>query len=373
MDAINVVTRLLNEANIEINGDNPWDIQVRDERFYSRILADGSLGLGEAYMEGWYDCKNLDQFIFNLLRGNLEEKYNAEVLVTTMAEKFKHLFNPQTINNCKKDISFHYDIGNNLFKHMLDPRMVYSCAYWKDAKDLNEAQEAKLDLICRKLDLKPGMTLLDIGCGWGSFMKYAAEKYGVICTGLTLSKEQIKLGKENCKDLPIEFIYSDYREFESDPFDRVVSIGMFEHVGPLNYGVYMQKAHEMLKEDGIFLLHTIGGLNDSEHGDKWIRKYIFPHGIIPSIQQVGTAIAGKFYMEDWEDFGPDYNKTLMAWNENFQNSWKDIEKDYEGQKYFKKMWEYYLLACAGAFRARDLGVWQIALTKKRLVKPICRV
>ena len=193
MDAINVVTRLLNEANIEINGDNPWDIQVRDERFYSRILADGSLGLGEAYMEGWYDCKNLDQFIFNLLRGNLEEKDNAEVLVTTMAEKFKHLFNPQTINNCKKDISFHYDIGNNLFKHMLDPRMVYSCAYWKDAKDLNEAQEAKLDLICRKLDLKPGMTLLDVGCGWGSFMKYAAEKYGVICTGLTLSKEQITL------------------------------------------------------------------------------------------------------------------------------------------------------------------------------------
>lgn len=370
MEAKQAIVNLLNYADIKIDGDNPWDIKVLNDEFYSRVLAEGNLGLGESYMDGWWECKELDTFIFKILRADIEHKYNSEIIVRAAKEKFKHFFNPQSIANSKKDIHFHYDIGNVLFENMLDKRMIYSCAYWKNSNTLDEAQEAKLDLICKKIGLKPGMTLLDIGCGWGSFMKYAAEKYGAICTGVTLSKEQIKLGEELCAGLPVTFLYTDYREYKGQEFDRIVSIGMFEHVGPQNYKTYMEKASSLLKEDGIFLLHTIGGLKSSSECDKWIRKYIFPNGTIPSIKEIGESMENIFYMEDWQDFGPYYDTTLMEWYNNFEKNWNIIGQHYDER--FKKMWEYYLLSCAGAFRARDLGLWQLVLTKKRYPKPICR-
>lgn len=370
MNSKEAVINLLQEANIKINGNNPWDIEVTDERFFSRVLSDGSLGLGESYMDEWWNCKNLDTFIYKLLRGNLEEKYNHEIVMTAAKEKIKSFFNHQSIAECKKDISFHYDTGNVLFKNMLDSRMVYSCGYWANAKNIDEAQENKLDLICKKIGLKPGMKVLDVGCGWGPFMKYAVENYGVECVGITLSKEQIKLGEEMCKGLPIQFLYSDYRELSGMKFDRVVSIGMFEHVGPKNYEIYMKKISEFLDDNGIFLLHTIGGLKTKDDCDKWIRKYIFPNGTIPSIKQIGEAAEDYFYMEDWHDFGPDYDKTLMVWHDNFQKNW-DIIKPYYNNE-FKRIWEYYLLSCAGAFRARELALWQVVFTKKRQEKPICR-
>ncbi|MGL5904394.1 MAG: cyclopropane fatty acyl phospholipid synthase [Cetobacterium sp.] len=366
MNSKDTVSNLLRGANITINEGKTSTITVNDDSFYKKILLDGSLGLGETYVDKIWDSEHVDDFIFKILRGNLEEHYNSELAISLAKEKFKDLINPQNIFNSKKDISYHYDTGNNLFYNMLDKRMVYTCGYWKNAKNLDEAQENKMELICKKIGLKPGMTVLDVGCGWGPFMKYAAEKYGAICTGITLSKEQIKLGEEMCKGLPVTFVYKDYREFQSEQFDRIVSIGMFEHVGYRNYLTYMNKMNSLLKDDGIFLLHTIGGLKDKPEADPWIKKYIFPNGSIPSIGAIGKSIENNFFMEDWHDFGLDYDKTLMCWHENFVKNWDKIKDDYDEK--FKRVWEYYLLSCAGAFRAKDLGLWQIVLTKKKLQK-----
>ena len=371
MDSKRAVESLLDYADIKINGERDWDILVNDDYFYSQVLKDGSLGLGEAYMDNLWDCKQLDQFIFNVLRADLKSKYDKEVMLAAAKEKLKGVFSSHTISNCKKDIHHHYDIGNDLFKNMLDERMVYSCGYWKGVGSLEEAQEQKLDLICRKIGLKPGMTLLDVGCGWGPFMKYAAEKYGAVCTGVTLSKEQIKLGEELCEGLPVKFLYEDYRQIKGEQFDRIVSVGMFEHVGPENYKDFMKKMNELLKDDGVFLLHTIGGSDSGKGTDPWIVKYIFPNGAIPRIKGIGEAMEDNFYMEDWHDFGPDYDKTLMEWYKRFIKNWDNIKENYDER--FKRMWEYYILACAGAFRARDLSLWQIVMTKKRVDKIDCRI
>ncbi|MEG3013408.1 MAG: cyclopropane fatty acyl phospholipid synthase [Cetobacterium sp.] len=370
MNSKKVIESLLDFADIKIDGKRDWDLLVNDEYFYSQVLKDGSLGLGESYMNNLWNCHHLDQLIFNILRADLKTKYDKEIVLAAVKEKLKGVFLSHTINNCKNDIHHHYDIGNDLFKGMLDKRMVYSCGYWKDVESLEEAQEQKLDLICKKIGLEPGMTLLDVGCGWGSFMKYAAEKYGAICTGVTLSKEQIKLGEELCSGLPVKFLYNDYREIKGEQFDRIVSIGMFEHVGPENYKIYMKKMNELLKDDGVFLLHTIGGLDSGKGTDPWIAKYIFPNGAIPRIKNIGEAMEDNFYMEDWHDFGPDYDKTLMEWHKRFIKNWDNIKENYDER--FKRMWEYYILSCAGAFRARDLALWQIVMTKKRVDKISCR-
>lgn len=370
MGSKNAVKNLLACADIQIDGDRDWDIVVKDDSFYGNLLKSGSLALGESYMQNMWECKHVDQFIFKILRSDLQNKYNKEIVIAAAKEKFKGLFSQHSISSSKKDIHHHYDIGNDLFENMLDKRMVYTCGYWKGAKDLDEAQEHKLELICQKIGLKPGMTLLDVGCGWGSFMKYAAEKYGVHCTGITLSQEQIKLGEKLCEGLPVKFLYNDYREFKGGQFDRIVSIGMFEHVGSENYKIFMKKMSEYLKDDGIFLLHTIGSSDSTEGTEPFTAKYIFPNGVIPKIKQIGAAMEDIFYMEDWHDFGPDYDKTLMAWHENFIKNWDNIKGNYT--ETFKRMWEYYLLSCAGAFRARDLSLWQILMTKKRVEKADCR-
>jgi cyclopropane-fatty-acyl-phospholipid synthase len=243
---------------------------------------------------------------------------------------------------------------------MLDQRMVYSCGYWKDATTLDEAQEAKLDLICQKLNLRSGMHILDIGSGWGSFAKFAAEKYGVRVTGITVSSEQAEMATEMCKGLPVEFKLMDYRLL-SGTFDHIVSIGMFEHVGYKNYPIYMQVVHRCLKDDGLFLLHTIGGNKSEVMIDPWLNKYIFKDAMLPSIQQIGCAIEGVFVMEDWHNFSADYDKTLMAWHDHFVSSWDEIKEDYDEK--FYRMWKYYLLMCAGSFRSRKNQLWQIVLSK----------
>jgi cyclopropane-fatty-acyl-phospholipid synthase len=255
----------------------------------------------------------------------------------------------------------HYDMGNELYKAMLDKRLTYTCGYWKNAKNLDEAQEAKLDLVCRKLNLKPGQRILDIGCGWGSFMKFAAEKYGVSCVGVTVSKEQIALGKELCKGLPVEFRLEDYRDV-NEQFDHVVSLGMFEHVGYKNYDEFMQVAHRCLKDGGLFLLHTFGNPVSEKAPDPWFHKYIFPNGMAPSIAQIGTAIEGKFIMEDWHNFGFDYSLTLKAWYDNFEAAWPSLKHLYNDR--FYRMWRYYLLSLSGNFGARGFQLWQIVLSKE---------
>lgn len=242
---------------------------------------------------------------------------------------------------------------------MLDKQMSYSCGYWKDADNLDDAQVAKMDLICRKLHLKPGMKLLDIGCGWGSMVKFAAENYGVEVVGITISREQASYAQDSCNELPVDIRLEDYRSL-NEPFDRILSIGMFEHVGYKNYDTFMKICRRSLKDDGIMLLHTIGGNQTTTNGDPWILKYIFPNSMLPSCKQICKAVEERFVMEDWHNFGADYDRTLMAWVNNFDRHRSEIERDYSER--FYRMWKYYLLSFAGAFRARKLQLWQIVLT-----------
>lgn len=349
---------LLAYADVRLDGKRQWDIKVHDDRVYQEILTRGSLGLGEAYMEGWWDCDDLSELFTKILTAELDQKVRPSRLLIDYAKA--RLFNMQSKNRSFQVGIEHYDLGNEIFTNMLDKRMTYTCGYWTGARTLDEAQEAKLDLACRKIGLKPGMKVLDIGCGWGSFAKFAAQRYDAKVVGVTVSKEQIALGRALCKGLPIEFQLKDYRDI-TGKFDRVVSLGMIEHVGYKNYREYMRVASNALKEDGLFLLHTIGGNISTKSCDPWIEKYIFPNGMLPSISQLAKAMEGLFVMEDWHNFGADYDRTLMAWHANFIKNWKNLEDRYDQR--FYRMWTYYLLTCAGSFRARKNQLWQIVLSK----------
>lgn len=370
MKAHSIIEQLLATAKIKINGGNPWDIIIKDDRFYDTILKNPVLGFGESYIADWWDCAKLDELFYHLLSSSIEEKINKDkhFLYNFLHAKF-NLILSNLVNLQSKTRAFqvgmrHYDIGNILYQFMLDKRMNYSCGYWKNATTLDAAQEAKLELICQKLGLNPGMKVLDIGCGWGAFSKYAAEKYGVSAVGVTVSKQQQIYAQKSCDDLSVEIRLQDYRDI-NEKFDRICSIGMFEHVGPKNYRTYMQVAHRCLTDDGLFLLHTIGGNFSMSSPNEWIHKYIFPNGVLPSIKQIGNSIEKLFVMEDWHNFGADYDKTLMAWHHNFQQHWPELKNDYD--HHFYRMWNYYLLSCAGAFRARDINLWQIVLSKKGVI------
>ncbi|MFN3873264.1 MAG: cyclopropane fatty acyl phospholipid synthase [Ignavibacterium sp.] len=355
-----LVKELLLLAGIEINGRNPWDIQVHDERFYKRAVTEAELGLGESYMDVWWDVEQLDEMIFRIVRADLQSKVKRNFKIAFQLAGF-YLFNMQARHRAFIIGERHYDLGNDLFQNMLDKRMNYSCAYWKNASNLDEAQENKLKLICEKLYLKPGMRLLDIGCGWSAFGKYAAEKYGVEVVGITVSKEQVSLGKELCKGLPVEIRLMDYRDLNEE-FDRIVSVGMIEHVGYKNYRTYFKIAEKCLNEDGLFLLHTIGEVRSVKNTDAWTHKYIFPNGMLPSVAQLAKAVEGLFVIEDLHNFGADYDKTLLAWFNNFNNNWYKL-KDKYGERFYR-MWKYFLLSSAGAFRARNKNqLWQIVLSK----------
>jgi cyclopropane-fatty-acyl-phospholipid synthase len=354
-----VITNLAARAGVEINGDDPWDIQVRNDNFYPRVMTQLYLGLGESYMDGWWDAPKLDEFFFRVLRAGLEkELVNWRIAMHYVRAA---IFNYQTKSRSVKVAQQHYDVGNKLYEHMLGKTMAYTCGYWKNAKTLDEAQEAKFELVCKKIGLQPGMKVLDLGCGFGGFLKYAAEHYKISGVGINISKEQIKFAKESTQGLPLEFKLIDYREAQGK-FDRVVSIGLTEHIGHKNYRDFLTIVHDRLGDDGLFLLHTIGSNKSTTATDPWTNKYIFPNGHLPSISQLGSAMEGLFVMEDWHNFGADYDKTLMAWHENFATNWDKIKRDYD-QRFFR-MWSYYLLSCAGSFRARKIELWQVVLSKK---------
>ncbi len=357
----NTFEKLLNLAEIEINGSNPWDIQVHNERMYERVLAQGSLGLGESYMDGWWDCERLDQFIYRVLNARLDKKIkkNFPVLYEILIAKF---FNRQAGKRTYTVGKHHYDIGNDLFTIMLDKYMCYSCAYWrKEAETLDQAQENKLEMICRKIDLRPGMEVLDIGCGWGGFARYAAEKYHARITGITVSRQQVNLGRHFCAGYDVDIKLLDYRKIKGK-FDRVVSVGMFEHVGYKNHRKYMKTVKKVLKDNGLFFLHTIGNDVSAVCGDSWINKYIFPNGMTPSMSQISKSCEKLFVMEDWENIGVHYDKTLMHWYDRIRVSWRSLMKNYDDR--FYRMWSFYLLSCAGLFRARQAEVWQMVFSNK---------
>jgi len=356
-----IAAKLLAKADVRINGKNPWDFQVKNSAVFNRILSQGTLGLGEAYMDGWWDATELDVFFHKVISARLQDNIRDwNLLLSAFSSR---IFNLQSKKRAFQIGEKHYDAGNDLYKLMLDQRMTYTCGYWKNATTLDEAQEAKLDLTCKKLNLRPGMKVLDIGCGWGSFLKFAAEKYGVTGVGVTVSKEQVALAQKMCEGLPIEIRLQDYRDV-TEKFDRVVSLGMFEHVGYKNYREFFKVANHCLKDDGLLLLHTIGNIISEKSGDPWVLKYIFPNSMIPSIKQIGQDTEKLFIMEDWHNFGADYDKTIMAWHANFENNWDKIKNHYDER--FYRMWRYYLLSFAGAFRARNLQLWQIVFSKNGL-------
>jgi cyclopropane-fatty-acyl-phospholipid synthase len=354
------VQDILALAGVEIDGSNPWDITINNDEFYRKVLTEGELGIGESYMDNWWDAGKVDELIFKIVSARLEEKVRLKFSIILK------ILSATLVNLQSKRRAFiigekHYDLGNDLFSNMLDRRMNYSCAYWKDAGNLEKAQEDKLELICRKLHLTPGMRILDIGCGWGSFGKYAAERYNAEVVGITVSKEQVELGRKLCEGMPVEFRLMDYRDLV-EKFDRIVSVGMIEHVGYKNYRTFFEIASKCLNDNGLFLLQTIGNIKSEKSIDPWTDKYIFPNGMLPSVAQLGKAIEKLFVMEDWHNFGKDYDKTLLAWYENFEMNWHKIKNNYSER--FFRMWKYFLLSAAGSFRTGIRNqLWQIVLSK----------
>jgi cyclopropane-fatty-acyl-phospholipid synthase len=351
--------RLVEPADIRIGGDRPWDVQIHDDRLFARILATGTLGLGEAFMDGWWTCEAVDQMIHRAIRGGIGGRFGSP---TDIARVIKaRAINLQSGKRAWTVGEQHYDLGNDLYEAMLDPRMIYSCGYWATADDLAQAQTDKLGLIARKLQLEPGMRVLDIGCGWGGTAQYLASEYGCSVVGVTVSVEQAALARERCAGLPVEIRTQDYREVH-ERFDRVVSVGMFEHVGHRNYATFFDVVRRCLSEPGdLALLHTIGRRHTSARLDPWIGKYIFPNSLLPSIVQIGRGAEGKLVMEDWHTFGPDYDRTLMAWHANVTAAWSDLGPAYDDR--FQRMWNFYLLVSAGSFRARANQLWQVVFSR----------
>ncbi len=356
------IARLLELARVTVGGNQPWDLQVHDPRMYSRTLSQGTLGLGESYVDGDWDCPALDELFTRLMRVDVERQVGGFAKLRLVIEALRHrVLNLQSPHRAFQVGEHHYDVGNDVFERMLDTRLIYSCAYWEHAQTLDEAQEHKLDMICRKLQLQPGHTLLDVGCGWGGLARFAAERYGVTALGITVSKEQLVLARERTRSLPVTFELIDYRDLKGR-FDRIVSVGMFEHVGPKNYRVYFDKLRDLLEPDGLFLLHTIGAHVTAAATDAWIDRYVFPNGKLPSAREMADALEGRFLIEDWHNFGADYDRTLMAWWHNFERAWPELRERYDPR--FYRLWKYYLLSCAGFFRSRQGQLWQLVLTRR---------
>lgn len=351
---------LLAAADVQVGGSRPWDIHVHDSRFYRRVLAQGSLGLGESYMDGWWDCSQIDEFISRIVAARLEEQVPRSLSMFFLLLKSR-LLNLQTRHRARKVAERHYDLGNDFYMSFLDPYNQYTCGYFKGTDDLNRAQEQKLDLICRKLQIAKGDHVLDIGCGWGGFAKFASERYGCRVTGVTISREQAAFARTFCAGLPVEIVEQDYRDIDGR-FDKVLICGMIEHVGYRNYRTMMRTVARVLKDSGLFLLHTIGANVSLTTVEPWTERYIFPNSMLPSMAQLTKAFEGLFVVEDWHNFGAYYDATLLAWYRNFSRNWNRFSARY-GER-FRRMFEYYLLMCAGAFRARGQQLWQVVLSKE---------
>lgn len=351
---------LLAHADVVIDGDRPWDPRVNDERFFDVAFA-GSLAIGEAYMDGLWECDQLDELVCRFRHASLDQRFQVG------ADGWRGLkarMRGRPGPPSDDAIGRLHDGAREVFEATLDPRMVDSCGYWKPATTLAAAQEARLDLVCRKLGLVPGMLVLEIGCGWGSFAQYAAERYGVRVVGITGSREQMAYGHKRCQGLPVEIRVGDYREVTGS-FDRVISAGVLTQVDPRNHRRYFEAIHGVLRKDGLFLLDTAGGNRSRSSVDPWTDKYIVAGAVMPSAGQIGNAVEKLFVIEDWHHLGPDHDRTLMAWFQNFDRSWPTLRERYDER--FYRMWKFFLLASAGNLRARANHLWQFVFSKHGLV------
>lgn len=337
-------------------------VTVKKEIPKREILKSTSLALGEAYMHGDIEVNRDLYEVLDLFMGEMDRfKQNPRLLRALLHTSLGQ-------RNQAKEVSSHYDIGNEFYELWLDETMSYSCGYFKTGyESLFEAQVGKVDHILEKMQLKEGMTLLDIGCGWGFLMKRAAAKYHVNCVGITLSKEQYQKVSEDIREYHMEdrmdVRLMDYRELKKSgmQFDRVVSVGMMEHVGRGNYGEFLEQVQSVLKPGGLFLLHFISA--QKEHGgDPWMRKYIFPGGVVPSLREIMNLMPEQdFYTLDVESLRRHYTKTLLCWRENFLKNRDRIVK-LQGEE-FTRMWELYLAACAATFHNGIIDVHQILMSK----------
>ncbi|MFT5201037.1 MAG: cyclopropane-fatty-acyl-phospholipid synthase [Candidatus Aldehydirespiratoraceae bacterium] len=366
-DVPEIGRQILDVAGITLGGDGPLDITIHDDRFWDRVLSDRELGLGESYQDGWWDANQLDEFLTALQVSDIRALVKPNLALASRALTAR-LHNRQTRSLAKRNAESHYNIGNDLYERMLDKRMIYTCGYWSEANDLDSAQEAKLDLVCQKLDLERGMRLLDIGCGWGGFAQFAAERYDVHVTGITPAAAQVAVARERTASLPVRIEQLDYREIDGS-FDRITSIGMMEHVGPKNLPTFFDTCRELLEPDGLMLHHTIGSNDWLTVGDPWFDRHIFPGGVLPSLGQISRAAEEHWSIEDVHNFGPDYDRTLMAWHDNISARWDEIA-DYDER--FRRTWDYYLLGSAAGFRSRSVQLFQIVFSQSRQQRPAYR-
>lgn len=368
-DAETIVRDLFASAGVAINGSEPWDVTVHEQQFYANLLRYGELGLGESYIDGWWDCEALDLMIDKLLRAKLHKVIRGNLKMRLGVVK-AIVFNLQSEKRATDSARAHYDIGNDLYRLMLGKRMQYTCGYFKDTDDLDEAQDAKLDLICRKLQLQPGMRVLELGCGFGGLAIYAAENYGVEVTGYNVSRAQLELAREMAGDLPVTFHMADYRE-ASGQYDAVVSVGMMEHIGYKNHRTLMQVIHRSMTDDAVALVHTIGSNASRLRSEGFVDKYLFPNAVSPSVAQFGKAIDGLLVMEDVQNIGPHYSPTLLAWWKNFDEGYDQLDHSVYDARFYR-LWRYYLLAASGASTSRKGQLWHWVMTKMGREHPYSR-
>lgn len=348
---------LLAIADVRVGGGRPWDIQVHNEELFPRIFADGPMGFGEGYMDGWWDCEQLDEMVCRVCRAELYRHFRplSDVFYLLSARLIRSGRGKRTNESGER----HYELGLDLFRAMLGKRMMYSCAYWKDAETLDEAQDRKLDLIARKLQFEPGMRVLDIGCGWGGAIHYFAEKYGVSGVAVTPSPDQYEAARDLCAGLPVEIRRQGYREVD-ERFDRIYSIDMIGHVGRKHYKTYMEHVRRCLAPGGLSLVQTIGTNSRAINTDPWVKRYIFPDSDIPSAKQLMEAAQDVLLMEDWHSFPQDYDRTFMCWYDNLAAAWEGL-RGRDDERFFR-MWRYFLLCAAGGFRSRVNQIWQIVFS-----------
>ena len=358
-----LITKLITEnTTIQIGKE----IIIKNDIFFNKLLDRGELGLAESYMDGDWESNDLGNLLKKLMfyQDILESKAKYQTinfLYLKIFSTYESFFNTNTLIKSPENIQKHYDVGNDLYNKMLGTTMQYTCAYFnKDDMTLDEAQESKMDLIAKKLDLKEGMDVIDIGCGFGSMANYLAKKYKVKVTGVTLSPEQKNFSDEYFGNENVSIEVKDYRLVRGK-FDRVYSVGMFEHIGSKNYKEYFDKCYDLLKDDGIMFCHTMGISRPNYHQNEYFAsKYIFPEGELPDMLNLTEGYSEKWRLEDFQNIGISYSKTFDAWRENIGN-WETLE-GYDER--FKRMWEYYLHLFAENFRCQNFLLFQNVFTKK---------
>ncbi len=371
-----LIESLLEGTGVRLDGDRPWDIRVNRERLYRRALR-GSLGFGEAYIDGDWDCEALDELFRRLLSANTQKRplIRAARAVKSLQSR---LMNLQTRRRSRAVAEEHYDLDHRMYALFLGPWNQYTCCFFDGTDDLERAEVVKLEMLCDKLELRAGDRLLDIGCGWGGFAKYAASTRGCEVTGISLSDAQIHYATEYTRGLPVTIRRLDYRDLPDSglaPFDKISIVGMIEHVGYKNYAGLLGIVHDMLKPDGLFLLHTIGNNERSTVVDPWIEKYIFRNSMAPAMSQLADASEGRFVIEDWENYGHHYVPTLQAWYERFNANWDRIRTLITARPFderFRRMWNYYLMSSKAAFDVEHLHLWQLVMTRRNSGRGVYR-